>query len=251
MSDFLPPHQRLLSRARAKLLRTVSLPANWLPGGDSRFVDSWRSDGVAEQMLRLTESQLREPERVAPYRIFRDMVAAILRDGALPEPATFLDIGCGIGAYGDLLDRYAPGRFLYLGADFSSEIIAAARRHNPQRRFERRDLLQPGSIDGFDVVLASALLDVLPNVDEGLDRIVATDAPWLILHRQRIARRPSVRITGGYSRQSTYRSSLTLRLLQERAEQHGRRLVMASPVEGSVYSFLLVRPPGDRPPGDG
>ena len=46
-----------------------------------------------------------------------------------------------------------------LGRDSRSRRASAGRG----RQFERRDVLEPGALDGFDVVLASALLDVLPR----------------------------------------------------------------------------------------
>ena len=53
-------------------------------------------------------------------------------------------------------------------------------------------------LDGFDVVLAGALLDVMPEIGPTLDRLLAADARWVILHRQRIdARRSGVRLYVG------------------------------------------------------
>ena len=61
-----------------------------------------------------------------------------------------------------------------------------ARERWPGRRFVQLDVLEPGALDGFDVVMASALLDVLAEVEPGLDALLASDARWLVLHRQRI-----------------------------------------------------------------
>ena len=134
-----------LLRSLWRRSRDVVDPYRLIPNGGSRYRDSWRSDDVARQMLALSESELRAPDAVAPFRAFRELLPVILNDPALPLPARFLDIGCGVGVYGDLLERYASGRFLYVGADYSEQIIDAARTRAPSRTFEVRDVFDPNA----------------------------------------------------------------------------------------------------------
>jgi SAM-dependent methyltransferase len=205
------------------------------------FRDSWNSSDVAAQMLELTNAQLEHPDSVAPYRSFRLLLDVILGQEGLPSPATFLDIGCGVGAYGELLDRWAPGRFDYVGADFAKEVVAAAQSRWPSRRFVRRDVHEEHALDGFDIVFASALLDVLPDYETVLDLLCAADARWVVLHRQRIGRRQRVEIVPGYRGQLTYRSTVTSSQLEQIAARHRRRVAASVPVEGDVHSFLLAQ----------
>lgn len=222
--------------------RDVVDAQRWIPDVGFRYRDSWRSDDVARQMLALSESELRAPDAVAPFKAFRELLSVILDDPTLPLPARFLDIGCGVGVYGDLLERYAPGRFLYLGADYSEQIIDAARARAPSRTFEVRDILDRSALGGFDVVLAGALLDVMPEIRPALDRLLAADARWVILHRQRIdACRSGVAVVRGYRGQHTYRTSLTRTLLESRAAKHERAIVATASVARNVRSFLLLR----------
>jgi SAM-dependent methyltransferase len=227
--------RRAADTARGSLARRV-------PGALERHRDSWRSRDVATQMLELTESQLRQADTVPPYAAFVRLLRPLLDDPGLPRPARFLDIGCGIGAYGELLDRYAPGHFDYVGADYSEEILAAARGRAPGRQFEHRDLLEPGALDGFDVVFASALLDVLPEPGPALDALLGADARLVMLHRQRIsARRGHVEVVPGYRGQRTYRTTITQGELESAASAHGRRIAAVVDVERDVRSFLLER----------
>ena len=193
-------------------------------------------------MLALTEEQLEQPEAIAPYVSFRDLVTPLVEGQELPRPARILDIGAGAGAYGELLERWWPGRFDYVGADYSAEILAVARERWPGRRFVQLDVLEAGALDGFDVVMASALLDVLAEVEPGLDALLASDARWLVLHRQRIdPRRTHVEVASGYRGQHTYRSYVTRAQLDESAALHGRRVCGEVVVDGDVHSFLLAR----------
>ena len=133
--------------------------------------------------------------RSLPYRAFLELLPALLEDHELRQPASFLDIGCGIGAYSELLTRYAPGRFDYVGADYADEMLEAARKRWPGRRFENHDLYEAGALDGFDVVFASAVIDVMPDPDRALDIFLGSSARWAIVHRQQINERgPRVKI---------------------------------------------------------
>jgi SAM-dependent methyltransferase len=207
-----------------------------------RYRNSWQSGDVARQMALLSERQLKTPENVAPYRSFLTGVTRLLEQNHLPQPARLLDIGCGVGAYGELLDRYFPGRFDYVGADYSDEVLNLARRRAPSRSFEHLDLLEDGVPAGYDVVLASALVDVIADWECALDLLFAADAQIVILHRQRIAKHGSgVDIVRGYRGQRTYATRLLLGDLERIAARHGRRIADSIPVEGEMTSFLLVR----------
>jgi SAM-dependent methyltransferase len=233
----------LARRLKRHALRAVLAihPARWIPGGLARYRDSWRSGDVARQMVELTDSQLRDPDAVPPYRSFRTLLDLLVADEALPRPARFLDVGCGAGAYGELIDRWAPGRFDYVGADYSEEILEAARRRAPARTFVRRDVHDEHAFDGFDVVFASGLVDILPDHEAVLDTLCAAEAPMVVLHRQRIDERSHVEIAPGYRGQRTYRSYVTRAQLERVAEQHGRRIVATVPVDDDVQSFILAR----------
>jgi glycosyltransferase involved in cell wall biosynthesis/SAM-dependent methyltransferase len=221
--------------------RRIVLPLGQLRAMPKRYVDSWKDPTIAAQMHDLAAKQLGSPERIAPFAAFRQIVEVLVAEPDLPARATWVDIGCGAGAYADLLDRHAPGRFSYLGLDYAEAIVAVARKRAPQHRFERRNLFEPGALDGFDVVFASALLDVLPNPLEALGKILAADARWVILHRQRIGSRTRVGIASGYRRQRTYRSVVALSDLERVAQRCGRIIVHSFAVEGSVQSFLFDR----------
>jgi SAM-dependent methyltransferase len=243
VTELLPTARRVgrrTGRTFVRLARAAN-PLDRLPGAKSRYRNTWTDPDVAGQMLALTNSQLEHADDVAPYRSFHELLGVLLDDERLPRPATFLDIGCGMGAYGELLERWAPGRFAYTGADYAEAVVATAQERWPERRFVRRDVHEPHALDGFDVVFASALLDVLADYETVLDALCAADAPWVILHRQRIGKRERVEVVPGYRGQRTYRSTLTLEHLASVAGRHGRGITARVPVEGDVHSFVLAR----------
>ena len=79
------------------------------------------------------------------------------------EPVRILDVGCGNGRFGRFLADSSTVQFGYYGLDASPELLALAqsrleRSLDPDARFERVDLLDPGlsAIFGgleFDVIV--------------------------------------------------------------------------------------------------
>lgn len=108
-----------------------------------------------------------EDERTRPVR---DLVAAIPN---LPARAAqrVVDIGCGPGNSTEVLAaRYAQADVL--GLDSSQDMIDAARKRLPQFRFDVADIAtwQDGP---FDVILANAVLQWLPEHETLYPRLVA------------------------------------------------------------------------------
>lgn len=239
--------ERARRLARVTLHRLKALhPARIAPGRFTRHRDSWRSAAVAEQMLALTDSELRDPEQVPPYRAFLELASTLESDPELRRPARFLDIGCGMGGYGEVLERWAPDRFEYVGADYSPQILALARARWPGRQFVERDLFAPGALDGFDVVLGSAVVDVQADFERALRSLCAADARWLLLHRQQITDdRSRAEVAPGYQGQWTYRSYLRRDDLDRIAAEYDRRVVASAHVSGDMCSFLLLREEAD------
>jgi SAM-dependent methyltransferase len=210
---------------------------------DDATLDSWRDPDVAAQMRALTDAELRAPERARPFAVFHDIVTWLRDERPLPDPARFLDVGCGMAPYADLLDRWAPGAFAYTGADYAAEILGAARRRRPDLELRQLDLLHDVLPAGFDVVFASALVDVLPRWRDALQRLLATEARFVIIHRQRVGRSSRVRMVRGYSGQGTFASTIEEAEFEGLARSTGRVVVRSWHVYGQIYSFVLERAP--------
>jgi trans-aconitate 2-methyltransferase len=96
-----------------------------------------------------------EAERTRPVR---DLVAAIPN----VDVHTAVDIGCGPGNSTEVLaDRY-PGAHV-TGMDSSEDMIAAARTRLPKLNFELADIGHWSPAQPFDVILANAALQWLPD----------------------------------------------------------------------------------------
>ncbi|MBN4665298.1 trans-aconitate 2-methyltransferase [Pandoraea nosoerga] len=116
-----------------------------------------------------------EDERTRPVR---DLVAAI---PDLPGRTAMrvVDIGCGPGNSTQVLAaRYAQAEVL--GLDSSRDMIDAARARLPQFRFEVADIARWQDEQGeapFDVILANAVMQWLPDHETLYPRLVGRLAP--------------------------------------------------------------------------
>ncbi len=90
------------------------------------------------------------------------------------------DLGCGPGNSTELLQRRFPEAAI-VGIDSSADMIAAARRRLPQAEFALADIADWPESGPFDVILANASLQWVPDHAAVFPRLVAKLAPGGVL----------------------------------------------------------------------
>ena len=110
-----------------------------------------------------------ENERTRPVR---DLLAAV----PTRDVHRAIDIGCGPGNSTEALLARFPHATVS-GIDSSSDMLAAARKRLPEVRFEQTDIEAWRDEGPFDVILANAVLQWLPDHARLLPALVAKLAP--------------------------------------------------------------------------
>jgi trans-aconitate 2-methyltransferase len=110
-----------------------------------------------------------ENERTRPVR---DLLAAVPEGDA----RSVVDIGCGPGNSTELLAARYP-QAAVRGLDSSSDMLEAARKRLPQVRFDLADIGTWNEPGPFDVILANAVLQWVPNHAALLPALLAKLAP--------------------------------------------------------------------------
>ncbi|MDB5990411.1 MAG: tam [Herbaspirillum sp.] len=110
-----------------------------------------------------------EDERTRPVR---DLLAAV----PTAKARSVVDIGCGPGNSTALLAARYPDALLH-GLDTSSDMVAAAKKRLPAVHFELADISEWNDPGPFDVILANAVLQWVPNHDTLLPGLRAKLAP--------------------------------------------------------------------------
>ncbi len=109
-----------------------------------------------------------EEERTRPVR---DLVSRIPN----PEARRAADLGCGPGNSTEVLRKRYPTAEI-IGVDSSSDMIEAARKRLPEVSFEVADIVG-WTGEGFDVILANAVIHWIPDHAALLPALVAKLAP--------------------------------------------------------------------------
>ena len=131
-----------------------------------------------------TERHLRKYSNRNPFhrlamRRFFDRIAVELL--AL-QPNTALEFGCGEGFFLKEVRERGVVFGDYVGLDLREGALATARSLHPHDRFERVDLFQwLAPVPGFDLVIASQVLEHLPQPGRALDRLVDLCSGQLLL----------------------------------------------------------------------
>lgn len=107
--------------------------------------------------------------------------------------ATLLDVGCGVGTYGLLFNRWTDRHVCYTGCDFSPAMLAAAKELMPGCPFHQADARQlPFADNSFDVVWVSALLEHVPEFDQIIAEAARVSREYILLHRLFLTEGPTV-----------------------------------------------------------
>lgn len=110
-----------------------------------------------------------EQERTRPVR---DLVAAL----PLQDVRVAIDLGCGPGNSTEVLAARFP-QARVTGLDSSEDMLAAARKRLPDTHFELADIATWDPAESFDVILANASLQWLPDHAALYPRLVSRLAP--------------------------------------------------------------------------
>ncbi len=97
----------------------------------------------------------------------------------LPEmvDAQILDIGCGVGRWGQYFDKTLSGKGCYIGVDYSEGLIGLADKYFEnsdrcffiQSRFQdiRKDIFKGHIEEGFDLIIINGVLMYINDADVG------------------------------------------------------------------------------------
>lgn len=149
----------------------------------------WHTPEVARAQRELVEQELANDaigKPNAPLREFRKALKWFSKN--LKHPFSLLDVGCGVGHYGILCDRYAP-YIRYNGSDASQAMVNEARVLADQYRtldlFVVKDWSENDYLP-YDVVLVSQIAEMTEDPPAVIEFILQHAKRFVILHRLRM-----------------------------------------------------------------
>ena len=159
-------------------------------------INSWRDSGeVFEHQIRLNNYELQSSYPNHWKHFIKSLDFLTLKHNV----NRIVDIGCGAGVYSELARRHFP-RLSYLGYDYSENALQVAKKSWPDSKFKlgKYQDLSSSDFNEGDVLVANGLLDILPNGDKALERLLSLSCKFVILQR--------INITEAVSSHNVYRA---------------------------------------------
>ena len=148
-------------------------------------IGGWDRPDVAQAQLTLVTSELAHMDIVGPFVAFRWALQQIEPSkGMMMLGTTLLDVGCGVGHYGVLCERYYPG-LLYHGSDVYEPMIERARLLAPLGRFSVCPF-EDNDFGAYDIVLISQVVETMHNPPAMLRLALGLCKHIVILNRIRL-----------------------------------------------------------------
>jgi ubiquinone/menaquinone biosynthesis C-methylase UbiE len=142
--------------------------------------NAWKDNGnIFYQQLSLIEKELKANKENYPphWKDFLELITHI-------NCNKFLDIGCGCGVFYGLFKKEKLS-YEYTGIDYSNDAISIAKQKWSYPNFFIKDFwdIDNNYIKNFDAVHYGAILDVMSNGDEALDRLLSFDSKNILIGR--------------------------------------------------------------------
>lgn len=156
---------------------------------------SWQ-DADFDRQWAIAERQLEQLRRGEPPPVFASFIALMNGYVDRSRPWSLLDCACTTGYYLDVIRMALPHRIGFTGSDLSDAAIGIARARHPDISWHVADVTRlPFADRAYDIVMASGVLEHVPEWRLALEQICRVAAEQIILHRLPIA--PSGRFCDG------------------------------------------------------
>lgn len=202
-----------------------------------QFTDSWKNKSVFNKQLALNLEQLKANPYPEHWQAFLKAVSLI------KDPKVLVDVGCGCGAFSELLKDNYPD-ISYIGYDYSSEAVELARSTWKQGLFEVKNYLDltPDDFKNGEILHACGLHNILFDGDGCMDVFLSLKAKYLILGKISLTSEPSYfRTYSAYDEITTYQFYHNRGSLIEKINKNDYEFIEINPGRDITNLFLKKR----------
>jgi SAM-dependent methyltransferase len=151
------------------------------PGQDAHGCDGWRDLSVAEAQHAAFAPIVAEMRQGRLREDFSALVEAV-RLCRCDNPR-ILEVGCGSGWNGEVLQRHFGGPMRYIGLDYSAAMARVGQREYPGTRFIIGDATAlPLADRGCDIILLGTVLMHVVDYRAAITEARRVAGAWVILH---------------------------------------------------------------------
>ena len=160
------------------------------------LADRWKDEGTPSLQRQVAEVQLENLRNGLVDPVFAALGKALAN---IPLTSfSLLDAACATGYYSEIIRHLDSREIAYTGCDYSPAMIETARTHYPNLSFSVQDITALGQPDrSYDVVLASGVLEHVPDFGKAIAQVCRVADAYVIVHRCPITSEPTHRHTIG------------------------------------------------------
>jgi ubiquinone/menaquinone biosynthesis C-methylase UbiE len=153
---------------------------------EDSLINSWKNSEVFKKQLDFNLNELESPDT---YPEHWKLSLAILEQ---VKPSSILDVGCGCGSFYKVCKDNIP-TVNYFGCDYSEDAISLAKETWNSDNFFVRDATELNEDDAkkYDLLYASALMDVSPDGDSMLKHILSLGFDRILFSRVKMTNEES------------------------------------------------------------
>ena len=146
-----------------------------------QYSGAWQDGSIPQQQGRIVDIQLDNLRNGKIDPVFSALIQSLAR---IPESEfSILDAACASGYYSEVIELAKAGA-TYTGSDYSTAMIAEARRRYPDRAFLVENSCEMSlADDAFDCVMLSGAIEHIPEYGKAITEICRVARRWVILHR--------------------------------------------------------------------
>lgn len=136
----------------------------------------WYQDKCVAEMNRFYDTHKNNEETSRHFKYFSELL------GSTDEKdVDILDVGCGTG----MLSEYCNG-LIYSGIDLPHILTGCSMRNYPNYFYKPCDILTDDLkwINSYPIIALNAVVDVMQNPLELIEKILQSASKWVIIHRQ-------------------------------------------------------------------
>jgi ubiquinone/menaquinone biosynthesis C-methylase UbiE len=144
---------------------------------------SWEKADFKQQWVIASQEiqQLKAGRPPAVFASFISLMKNFIKD---TTRLSFLDCACTSGYYLDVIQTALEHDIIYTGSDLAMSAVEMARARHPTVDWQVASVTAlPFGTRSFDIVMASGLLEHVPDWRLGIDEITRVSSRYIILHR--------------------------------------------------------------------
>lgn len=161
---------------------------------ETRLRDAWKDASIPPAQRAIVDAELRRMYQREVIPIFRILAEAVRLTHC--EDTLIVEVGCATGHYSEVLTHLLGHSIRYVGIDYSTALLAVARRYYPHQGFALGDAVAlPLAEQSVELLISGCVLLHVPDYARVIAESARVARQWVIFHRTPVVAGPTLHYT--------------------------------------------------------